>query len=75
MLSGQIPKELGNLSNLQVMYRNSLARSFILLEFPFNLLSQFGLVLISYLIRALGFNELSGQLPPELGRLRSLNAL
>jgi len=72
MLSGQIPKELGNLSNLQVMYRNSLARSLILLEFPFNLLSQFGLVLISYLIRYLGFNELSGQLPPELGRLRYL---
>jgi hypothetical protein len=58
MLSDQIPKELGNLSHLRVMYRNSLARSFVLLEFPFNLLSFVWFLSLIYLGSRASMNSL-----------------
>ena len=63
-LSGEIPVELGNLTNLQLLYLwgNELSG-----EIPAELGN-----LTSLLYLFLGLNELSGAIPAELGNLTSL---
>ena len=66
-LSGEIPPELGNLSNLEWLYLgfNGLSG-----EIPPELGSLSNLVNL-----VLGGNQLSGQIPPELGNLSNLTVL
>ena len=64
-LSGEIPPELGSLSNLQIL---SLRANGLAGEIPAELGSLSNLELL-----ALSGNELSGEIPPELSNLSNLN--
>ena len=66
-LSGEIPPELGSLSNLQIL---SLRANGLVGEIPPELGSLSNLELL-----ALSDNELSGEIPPELGSLSNLDKL
>ena len=66
-LSGEIPPELGNLSNLNTLY---LYGNQLNGKIPPELGQLASLTMLS-----LGSNRLSGEIPPELGNLSNLNTL